>query len=98
MPVVSYDMPYGPRDTLRHGGGMLVPDGEVTALAAALGEVIGDRAMRARLSVDGLAAAKTMDVGASMQAMGDAVRAALQSPVGGSARQDSVARAAAGHS
>ena len=82
VPVVSYDMPYGPRDTLRHGGGMLVPDGEVTALAAALGQVIGERSLRDRLSADALIAARTMDVRASMQAMGDSVRAALQSPVG----------------
>ena len=82
VPVVSYDMPYGPRDTLRHGGGMLVPDGDVEALASALGEVIGDREARARLTADGLAAAKAMDVRASMQAMGDAAREALESPVG----------------
>ena len=42
-PVVSYDMPYGPRDTLAQGGGLLVADGDVDALADALGRVIGDR-------------------------------------------------------
>ena len=45
VPVVSYDMPYGPRDTLAHGGGLLVADGDVEALADALAS--GDRATAA---------------------------------------------------
>ncbi|MEU1972114.1 glycosyltransferase [Microbacterium sp. NPDC019599] len=81
VPVVSYDMPYGPRDTLALGGGMLVPDGDVEALAAALGEVIGDRALRSRLSAEGLAAAERMDAASSMRALGVAVQAALEEPV-----------------
>jgi len=81
VPVVSYDMPYGPRDTLAHGGGRLVPDGDVDAFAAALGAVIGDRSLRDRLSGEGRAAAKRMDAAASMRAMGAAVRAALDDPV-----------------
>ncbi|WP_345801612.1 glycosyltransferase [Microbacterium sp. AZCO] len=81
VPVVSYDMPYGPRDTLARGGGVLVPDGDVEALAAALGDVIGDRALRDRLSSEGRAAAAEMDPPASMRALGAAVRAALDEPV-----------------
>ncbi|QIG41085.1 glycosyltransferase [Microbacterium sp. 4R-513] len=81
VPVVSYDMPYGPRDTLAHGGGRLVADGDVDALAETLVEVVGDRALRERLSREGRAAAATMDAAASMRAMGDAVRAALDEPV-----------------
>lgn len=80
VPVVSYDMPYGPRDTLARGGGRLVPDGDVEALAATLAEVIGDRDLRDRLSAEGRAAARTMDAAASMRAMGEAVRAALDEP------------------
>jgi len=80
VPVVSYDVPYGPRDSLAHGGGLLVADGEVEALAAALGRVIGDRALRARLSSEGRAAAGKMDAASSMRALGDAVRAALEHP------------------
>jgi poly(glycerol-phosphate) alpha-glucosyltransferase len=81
VPAVSYDMPYGPRDTLAHGGGVLVPDGDIEALAAALAEVIGDRSVRARLSAEGRAAAHAMDAAASMRALGDAVRAAIADPV-----------------
>jgi len=81
VPVVSYDMPYGPRDTLALGGGMLVPDGDSRALAVVLAEVIGDRDVRDRLSAEGRAAAKTMDAAASMRALGSAVREAFESPV-----------------
>jgi poly(glycerol-phosphate) alpha-glucosyltransferase len=81
VPVASYDMPYGPRDSLPHGGGVLVPDGDVEALAAALTAIIGDREERDRLSAEGRAAAKTMDAASSMRALGDAVRAALDAPV-----------------
>ncbi len=81
VPVVSYDMAYGPRDTLARGGGILVPDGDVDALAAALVEVLTDRDVRARLAAEGLAAAEAMDAAASMRALGTAVRAALADPV-----------------
>jgi len=81
VPVVSYDMPYGPRDTLAHGGGLLVGDGDTDALAAALGRVITDRGLRDRLSAEGRAAAGRMDAAASMRALGAAVQAALDDPV-----------------
>ncbi len=81
VPVVAYDMPYGPRDTLAHGGGVLVADGDINALAAALIDVLSDRERRAELSVSGRAAAAAMDAAASMRALGDAVRAALADPV-----------------
>lgn len=81
VPVVSYDISYGPRDTLARGGGVLVADGDVEALAATLAEVIGDRDLRDRLSRAGRAAAETMDAASSMRAMGEAVRAALAEPV-----------------
>lgn len=81
VPVVAYDMPYGPRDTLAHGGGVLVPDGDIDALAAALIDVLSDRERRAELSASGRAAAAAMDAAASMRALGTAVRAALADPV-----------------
>jgi poly(glycerol-phosphate) alpha-glucosyltransferase len=80
VPVVSYDMPYGPRDTLARGGGVLVPDGDTEALARALDAVIGDREARDRLSGEGRAAAAMMDAAASMRAMASAVRAAIDEP------------------
>ncbi|MFT4210490.1 MAG: glycosyltransferase [Microbacterium sp.] len=77
VPVVSYDMPYGPRDTLAAGGGVLVPSGDGEALAAAVAGIVGDRERRAALSAEALASAARMDAASSMRAFGVAVRAAL---------------------
>lgn len=51
-PVVSYDARYGIRDVLEQGGGVLVPSGDVEALADALRRVLGDEGMLARLSAE----------------------------------------------
>lgn len=81
VPVVAYDMPYGPRDTLAHGGGVLVSDGDIDALGAALIDVLSDRNRRAELSASARAAAAAMDAAASMRALGTAVRTVLADPV-----------------
>ena len=81
VPVVAYDMPYGPRDTLAHGGGVLVADGDIDALAAALIDVLSDRERRAEISASGRAAAVAMDAAASMRDLGAAVRTVLADPV-----------------
>ncbi|MFT4306778.1 MAG: glycosyltransferase, partial [Microbacterium sp.] len=65
VPVVSYDMPYGPRDTLAAGGGVLVPSGDVPALAAAVAGIVGDRGRRAALSAEALASAARMGAASS---------------------------------
>ena len=57
-PVVAYDVQYGPGDLLAQGGGMLVPDGDIEALAAALIEVVSDVELRARLTAEAVAAAR----------------------------------------
>lgn len=80
VPVVSYDMPYGPGDMLVHGGGILVPDGDEDALSAALVDVIGDRERRDMLAAQARKVAATMDPAASMAAFGAAVRDALSAP------------------
>jgi glycosyltransferase involved in cell wall biosynthesis len=51
MPVVAFDCPYGPRELVVDGvNGLLVPDGDVGALAAALSRIVADAALRARMT------------------------------------------------
>ncbi|GII62239.1 hypothetical protein Skr01_23240 [Sphaerisporangium krabiense] len=57
LPVVAFDCPTGPADVLTHGrDGLLVPPGDVDALAAALDRLVADRDLRVRM---GAAAAAT---------------------------------------
>lgn len=80
VPVVSYDMPYGPGDMLVGGGGILVPDGDEDALAVALTDAIGDRERREVLAAQARDVAATMSPAASMSALGAAVRTAIGAP------------------
>ncbi|MFI6599653.1 glycosyltransferase [Nonomuraea sp. NPDC050536] len=50
VPVVSFDCPYGPGEILTHGhDGLLVPPRDVEALAAGLGTLMDDPALRRRM-------------------------------------------------
>lgn len=81
VPVISYDMPYGPGDMLAHGGGILVPNGDEAALATAMIEVTGDRDRRDALAGQARTVAATMDPAASMVVFSAAVLAAVEAPV-----------------
>ncbi|MDQ1130522.1 glycosyltransferase [Microbacterium sp. SORGH_AS_0888] len=77
VPVVSYDIRYGPRDLLVDGSGILVPDGDVDALADAVIRILRDPALRARLGQQARARAADYAPEPVMAAMADAVRRAL---------------------
>ncbi|MFC6083191.1 glycosyltransferase family 4 protein [Sphaerisporangium aureirubrum] len=50
LPVAAFDCPTGPADVLTHErNGLLVPPGDIDALAAALNRLIADRDLRVRL-------------------------------------------------
>jgi glycosyltransferase involved in cell wall biosynthesis len=55
LPVVSFDCPTGPREIVEHRrNGLLVPEGDVHALAAALAEMIEDSELRRRCAAGAL--------------------------------------------
>ncbi|MCR2808990.1 MULTISPECIES: glycosyltransferase [unclassified Microbacterium] len=79
-PVVAFDVRYGPRDLLAQGGGMLVPDGDEDALAAALVEVLTNVELRARLTAEAVAAGRTVHPAHAMAALAQAVQDVLARP------------------
>jgi glycosyltransferase involved in cell wall biosynthesis len=59
VPIVSFDCPEGPRQLVEHGSnGLLVPEGDVDALGAALLRLVEDAEERRRMGRAGLEAAR----------------------------------------
>ncbi|QKJ21241.1 glycosyltransferase [Microbacterium hominis] len=79
-PVVAYAAPYGPRELLAHGGGLLVPDGDVEALADALVRVLTEPELHARLAREAVEAARAVDPAHAMAALAAASRDVLARP------------------
>ena len=51
LPAVAFDLPSGPKALIRDGvDGLLVPNGDTAALAAGLGSVMRDGALRSRMA------------------------------------------------
>lgn len=63
LPVVSFDCPRGPGEIITHGhDGLLVPDGDVEAFAAALVQLTGDPELRARMASAARLTAASYDI------------------------------------
>lgn len=53
LPAVSFDYKCGPKDIIRHGeNGLLVKNGDIQGLAEAMMKLMGDEALRRRMSVE----------------------------------------------
>ncbi|MFG6502927.1 glycosyltransferase [Microbacterium sp. P05] len=79
-PAVAFDIRYGPSDMLAEGGGVLVSDGDVDALAAALIAVLGDTPLRERLSAEAVRAAANLDPHSTTATLASVVRDVLARP------------------
>ena len=79
-PVVAYDVPYGPRDHLAEGGGILVPDADEQALAEAIVKVIADPEEHARLAREAAQMARRVDPARVTAALVQAVEDVLAAP------------------
>ena len=62
-PVVAFDCDYGPSEIIEDSeSGLLVPEGDVAALASATGRVLSDRGLREHLANGGRKRAATFSV------------------------------------
>nr|WP_241731815.1 glycosyltransferase [Microbacterium ginsengiterrae] len=77
VPVVAYDVRYGPSDLLGSGGGILVPDADESGMADAIRRILTDDGLRARLSSEAPVEASAWDEEHALSALADAVRRVL---------------------
>ncbi|WP_246105260.1 glycosyltransferase family 4 protein [Rhodoligotrophos appendicifer] len=80
LPVVSFDCKFGPREMISHGeDGLLVPAGNVTALAASLSHLLGDESLRRNLGMQAALSAKRFSSDTVMSAWDKVVDDAVRS-------------------
>lgn len=76
VPPVSFDCPEGPRQLITDGdNGLLVPEGDVPALTAALRRLMDDEELRRRLGARALESARAYQVGTVVDRWVDLVEA-----------------------
>ena len=64
VPTVSFDCPRGPRQIIDHEhNGLLIPDGDVDALARGINDLIEDETRRRRLAANALTSAEEFGIG-----------------------------------
>lgn len=80
VPVVSYDVRYGPGDLLTVGGGILVHDADEAALADALRQVLTDAELYGRLVSEAPTVASAWSTERTIDAFADTVRETLAAP------------------
>jgi len=80
LPVVSFDCRFGPRDMITHGeDGLLVPNGNVTALAATLSHLLRDETLRRKLGTSAATSAKRFSSETVMASWDEVIETALRS-------------------
>ncbi|WP_240745117.1 MULTISPECIES: glycosyltransferase [unclassified Microbacterium] len=79
-PVVAYDARYGIRDVLQHGGGVLVPSGDIDALGAAIRSLLTDPDRLASLSAEAPSVAAAWSPQRSLDALTAVIAEAASAP------------------
>ncbi|MFB8189750.1 glycosyltransferase [Microbacterium sp. NPDC055988] len=79
-PVVAYDARYGIRDVLQHGGGVLVPSGDVDALGEAIRSLLTDPDRLASLSAEAPSVAAAWSPQRSLDALTAVIAEAASAP------------------
>ena len=93
LPVVAFDCPFGPREILRDQvEGVLVKEGDIAALAAALDRLLADPARRAALGAAAREGARRFDRARVMAEWQQAIAAARAGGLGRTGHEPLVAR------
>lgn len=80
VPVVSYDVTFGPRDILARGGGVLVADGDEQGLADAMRMLLTDDSERHKRAVEASTSARAWSAEVAMDALADVMHTVLEAP------------------
>ncbi len=75
LPCISFDCPYGPAELITQGkNGLLVPPGDVSALATAMDTMIKDAGARSAMAAEATSVSKRLEIGAIAREWEELVR------------------------